>query len=132
MNTNPEPKTRSLDESRSLDSLFPSRFLKADHLIAWKITDLTVTIAKLVEEEVQPRPNQMEWKTVIYFHARDNGIHPQGYLLSAKIDKDALKSATGAQTIAQLIGSRIIIQLDTFRGKAVLRIRPTPPPEEEK
>jgi hypothetical protein len=123
---NDQPKSRPINGARSLDDLFPTRFLKADQLLAWKVTEITVTILKIQEEEVEPKPGQREWKPVIYFKSRDGKLYPQGYLLSAKVDKDALKSSTSATTIDQIIGKQITIRLADYRGRTVLRIDPTP------
>jgi hypothetical protein len=130
MATQPQPRTRPLDDSKPLDNLFPSRFLKPCNLLTWNVSRIAVTIDHLQEEEVQPKPGQVEWKPVLYFRNKNGAVHPQGYLLSAKADKDALKTATGAQTIGALAGKRITIKLDEFRGRAVLRIDPAPPPAE--
>ncbi len=128
-NQNDQPKTRPLDPGKSLDDLFPNRFLKAENLIAWGVTSLTVTIAEVREEEVKPQPTQpAEWKTVLYFKTRKGVVHPQGYLLSAKVDKDSIKSATGASTIGELLGKQIVIQLDEYKKESVLRISPQPVP----
>jgi len=88
-----------------------------------------VTISRLQEEEVTPHISQpAEWKPVIYFLSAKTGReHPQGYLLSAKVDRDSLKSATGASTTGELIGKRITIALAEHKGQAVLRISPWPP-----
>jgi hypothetical protein len=135
MTNQTEPKTRTIKNDRTLASLFPSRFLKPAQLIEWGITSILVTVARIQEEEVQPRPNQTEWKPVLYFYNKNGDIHPQGYLLSAKVDADALQTSTGALTIEDLIGKKIGIELSEYRGKAVLRIDAQPieqdQPEEE-
>ena len=122
-----EHPSRPIQPNKSLDDLFPSRFLKPEQLIAWKITEITVTVAQVQEELVEPKPGQKEWKPVIYFRTKSGKTHPQGYLISAKIDKDSLKTATGAQTIGELVGKRITIKLDSYRNQTVLRIDPSPP-----
>jgi len=130
---NPTPKSRPLSSSSTLDSLFPNRFLKPADLINWKVTTVTVTVAEIHEEEVIPKPGEpAEWKPVLYFRTKAGSLHPQGYLLSAKVDKDALKTATGAGTIGELVGKKIMIQLEDFHHKTVLRINPTPFVEEPK
>lgn len=124
--SNQTPKSRPIQDDRQISSLFPTRFLKPAQLIAWKVTELIVTIARIVEEEVQPKPGQTEWKAVIYFMAKDGTEHPQGYLLSAKIDAESLTNSTGCQSIGEIPGKQIKIKLDVYRGKGVLRIDPKP------
>jgi hypothetical protein len=127
MTNQPAPITRDLNPDRTLDSLFPSRFLKPDTLIEWGKTTITVTIAGITEEEVEPKPGRKEFKPVLYFKTKDGKTtHPQGYLLSAKADKDALKASTSATTVGELTGKLITIKQDTWRSKAVLRIDPAP------
>ena len=121
-----QPKIRKIDASKPLDGLFPSRFLKPTHLIEWGVTEITVNVSHLQEEEVQPRPNATEWKPVLYFLNKGGSVHPQGYLLSAKADKDALKTSTGAVTVGELEGKRIKIGLSEWKKKTVLRIHPQP------
>jgi len=117
-----EIKTRQIQPDRTIGSLFPTRFLKPAQLIAWKVTSLIVKISRVVEEEVQPKPGQTEWKTVIYFKTKNGSEYPQGYLLSAKIDSENLASATKAELIQELPGKQIKIHLAEYRGKSVLRI----------
>ena len=130
------PRTRPIDPKRALDDLFPARFMKPTLLLRWNLTQLTATIVRIQEEEVKPKPTDPpEWKPVLYFQKKNgkNGeIFPQGYLLSAKIDKDSLKTATGAQTLGELTGKRIVIKLDQYRGRSVLRIDPQPPADDPK
>ena len=121
-----EPKTRPLPSGRTLDSLFPARFLKVDNLVTWNVTEIVVEIANIQEEEVEPRPGQVEWKPVFYFRTKNGGIHPQGYLLSAKADKDALKTACSCETVGDLEGKKIKIKIAEWRNKPVLRIDPLP------
>lgn len=126
--TNQAPKTRPISNDRTLGSLFPTRFLKPAQLIAWKVTEIIVTISRIVEEQVQPKPNQVEWKTVLYFMAKNGHEHPQGYLLSAKIDSESLARSTRVELVGELPGKQIRIKLDEYRGKSVLRIDPEPIP----
>jgi hypothetical protein len=120
---NSQPQTRPLGADKPLDDLFPNRFLKADDMLRWGKSILIVTIDHLQEEQVTPKPGQpAEWKPVLYFKTKAGSVHPQGYLLSAKVDKDALKAATGAQTIGQLAGKRIAIKIDEYKRSKVLRI----------
>jgi hypothetical protein len=129
-NDSQQPKSRPISNNTSLDDLFPSRFLKPEQLLAWRMTEITVTVAKIQEEEVEPKPGQKEWKPVIYFQTKVGKVHPQGYLLSAKVDKDSLKTATGAATIGEVIGKQITIKIADYRGRAVLRIDSKPPAQE--
>lgn len=86
-----------------------------------------VIIDHLQEEQITPRPGQPpEWKLVLYFRNRSGAIHPQGYLISAKVDKDALQTATGAQAVGELAGKHITIKLDEYKRAKMLRIDPHP------
>jgi hypothetical protein len=129
-NDSQQPKSRPISNNTSLDDLFPSRFLKPEQLLSWRMTEITVTVAKIQEEEVEPKPGKKEWKPVIYFKTKSGQIHPQGYLLSAKVDKESLKTATGAATIGEVIGKQITIKIADYRGRAVLRIDSKPPAQE--
>lgn len=124
--TNQEPRSRPINNNRTIGSLFPTRFLKAAQLLAWKVTEIIVTISRVVEEEVQPKPGQTEWKVVLYFRTKNGNEYPQGYLLSAKVDSESLSQSTAAETVQDLIECRIKIKLDVYRGKSVLRIDPEP------
>ncbi len=128
MNNN-QPQTRPIKDNRTIDSLFPTRFLKAAQLLAWMVTEITVTISRIQEEEVSPKPNQTSWKPVLYFKTKEGSEYDKGYLLSAKVDAESLTTATGAQTIEELIGRKIKIKLAEYRGKSVLRIDPDPQPD---
>lgn len=109
-----QPNTRPIDPKRSLTDLFPTRFLKAQQLVTWGVNQIYVIIDSIQEEEVLPHPGEpAEWKPVMYFLDKNGKLHPQGYLLSAHTDVDALRSATGAETIADLVGKRVSIKLDT-------------------
>jgi len=63
---------------------------------------------------------------VLYFATKSGQEFPRGYLLSAGADIQALKSSTGAHTVQDLTGKKITIKLDTWKGKAVLRIDAQP------
>lgn len=126
MSKDEAPQSRPLNPDMLIDDLFPARFLRVEQLLRWGRTEITVEIAYLQQEEVEPRPGQKAFKPVLYFRTKNGEVHPQGYLLSAKADGEALKSATGATTIGELIGKRITIKQDAWRGKAVLRIDPRP------
>ena len=92
-------------------------------------------ISRLVNEDTIPNPREMDPDThkpqivvqpVLYFSTKSGPEFARGYLLSAGADVQALKSATGAHTVADLTGKKITIKLDTWKGKAVLRIDPRP------
>jgi len=126
-NNDRKPASRTPAPSRTLDSYFPSRFLKVADFIAWKLTEIKPIIARVTEEEVQPEPDDVkEWKLVLYFTTKAGGELPKGYLVSNKTDKEALKAATGALAALDLVGKRIRVHVDTWRKKSVLRIDPAP------
>jgi len=126
-NNDHKPASRTPAPNRTLDSYFPSRFLKVADFIAWKLTEIEPLIARVAEEEVQPEPDDVkEWKLVLYFATKTGGELSKGYLISSKTDAAALKAATGAQTALDLVGKRIRVHVDTWRKKAVLRIDPEP------
>lgn len=119
-----------------LDDLHPARFLKvADLLERWKVSSLTVSISRVMSEETTPKPGDIDPATrkarvvlqpVIYFKTKTGGEFPRGYLLGAKVDVEALKSSTGAKSVGELAGKVIEITVGEHKGKAVLRISPTP------
>ncbi len=124
-----QPKTRPAAADKSLDDVFPNRFIKAEDLIKVGATSISVTIDHVNEEEVTPKPGApAEWKLVIYFRTRKGILWPQGYLLSAKVDRDSLKTATGATTVGGLTGKAITIHIDEYKRESVLRISPQPVP----
>lgn len=124
--TTPTPNTRPAD-NKPIADYFPGRFLKADTLLRWKVTEVTATITRAPEEQVEPRPGEQEWKLVIYFQTKTGAEFPRGYLVSSKADRDTLL-ATGAQTVGQLAGRRIVIKLDSWKKREVLRLA-LPPAE---
>ncbi len=126
MNNQAQPRTRSIDQDRTIGSMFPTRFLKAAQFLTWMVTEIIVTIARIVEEEVSPKPNRLEWKPVLYFRTKTGEVYEKGYLISAKCDAESLVTATGEQLIADVTGKQIRIKLAEFRGKSVLRIDPEP------
>ncbi|MCJ7700392.1 MAG: hypothetical protein MUO62_02310 [Anaerolineales bacterium] len=75
---------------------------------------------------MEPHSGQKEGKPVFYFKMKNGTTHPQGYLLSAKADKDALKTACQAETVGELLGKVIKIKIINWRGKPMLRIDPMP------
>jgi hypothetical protein len=127
MSNQATPKSRPIETSKPIANLFPARFLRPDHLVTWGVTQITVTIDHLQEEEVTPHPGQpAEWKPVLYFRTKTGTVHPQGFLVSAKVDAESLSSATAATTVGDLLGKQITIQLSSWKNKTVLRINPQP------
>jgi hypothetical protein len=133
-----------IDNSTRLDDLHPSRFLKVTDLTErWKVAQLTVTIARIMSEETIPNPKDLDPTTadrnnpngkprivnqpVLYFQTKNGAPFPRGYLVSAQVDIQSLKSATKAETVGEMIGKKITIILGEHRKKAVLRISPMPP-----
>ena len=122
-----------------LDDLHLARFLKVTDLTErWKVAELTVTISRMTNEETIPNPRdvdpetrkpRVEMQPVLYFKTKNGAEFPRGYLVSSKVDVQSLKSATGASTVGELIGKRIVILVAEHKGKAVLRISPMPPME---
>ena len=120
-----------------IDDLNPSRFLKpADLTERWHVQSLTVTILRIAEEDTWPSMNDIDPITrkpkvkrayVLYFKNRDGGEFPRGMLISASENVTALKAATGAKTVGEMIGKRITIIVGEFRHKPVLRISPETP-----
>ena len=120
-----DPKT--LPDDFLLDDLRPARFIKPYDLTdRWKVAQLVVTIAKVTMEETEPKPGEKEVQPVLYFKTKTGEIFPRGMLLSAKVNVQALKTATTATRLGDAIGKKIKIILDTHRGRAVLRIDPQP------
>jgi hypothetical protein len=121
-----------------LDDLHPARFLKvADLLERWQVQSVTVTISRLEIEETIPKPSDVDPQTrkprvvmqpVLYFKTKAGPEFSRGYLLSAAVDVQSLKAATGARTAGELIDRRITITVGEHKRKAVLRIDPKPAP----
>jgi hypothetical protein len=119
-----------------LDDLHPSRYIKpADLIDRWHVQQVTVTISRMTNEDTIPNPRDIDPDThqprvvvqpVLYFATRDGREFPRGYLLSAATDVQSLKSSTGAHTVGELTGKRIIIALAEWKHKSVLRIDPKP------
>ena len=137
-----------IDPKTLLDDLHPARFLKVTDLLErWKIQQIAVTISRLAYEETIPKPADIDPDTrkprivvqpVLYFLQKPTkGIEniskppefPRGMLLSANENIQAMKSATGAHTVGELIGKRVIIFVGEHKRQAVLRISPTTPEE---
>lgn len=118
--------TKPVDPNRRLDTLFPSPWLRAAHLLEHHRPQVTLTVKDLRIVTVQPKPNQEEDKPALFFAETE-----LGYLLN-KTDAQALAGA-GLSTVADVIGAKVVISLETFRGKNVLRIksaaRPQPAPQ---
>jgi hypothetical protein len=120
-----------------IDDLNPSRFLKPSDLTErWHVQSLAVTILRIAEEDTWPSMNDIDPNTrkpkvrrafVLYFKNRDGGEFPRGMLISAGENVTALKAATGAKTVGEMIGKRITIIVGEFRHKPVLRISPETP-----
>jgi hypothetical protein len=123
-----------------LDDLHPKRFLQVTDLLdRWHVQALTVTISRMTREETVPQPGDIDPATrkprvvtqpVLYIQTKAGTEFPRGYLLSAAVDIAALKSATQAHTVGDLVGKRISITVGEHKRKAVLRISPTPPAQE--
>ncbi len=135
--TNDAPQSRPMSGKTLLDDFHPSRFLKvADLLTRWKTNEIICTISRVTEEETTPslkdidpatRAPRKVWQPAFYFLTKSGKEWPSAYLLSAKVDIESLKLATGAQTAEELTGKRVRIKVSEHRSQAVLRIDPTPP-----
>ena len=123
-----------------LDDLHPSRFLKVTDLTErWNLAQITVTISRLTYEETVPVPSDIDPDTrkpritlvpVLYFLTKNGTEFPRGMLLSAKENVRNLKAVTGAKTVGDLIGKRVIITVGEHKRKAVLRISESAPATE--
>jgi hypothetical protein len=121
-----------------IDDLNPSRFLKPTDLTErWHVQSLTVTISRLSYEDTWPSMQDIDPRTrkpkvkvapVLYFNSKNGGEFPRGMLLGAGENITALKAATGARTVGEMVGKRITIIVGEFRHKPVLRISPETPP----
>ena len=130
---------QTYDPNTRLDDLHPSRFLKVSDLLErWHVQQITVTISRVDKEPTTPNPKDIDEQTkkprvvyqpVLYFLDKHNKEWPSGYLLSAKIDVQSLKSATKAETTGALIGKKIVVMVGEHRSQAVLRISAMPPME---
>lgn len=131
------PNVRPVPADTLIDDLNPSRFLRPTDLTErWKVQSLTVTISRVTEEDTWPRMNDIDPATkkpkvkrayVLYFNSRGGGEFPRGMLISANENVTALKAATGAKTVGEMIGKRITIIVGEFRKQPVLRISPETP-----
>lgn len=129
-----------------LDDFQPSRFLKVSDLLErWKTNQITVTISRVTRESTIPNPKDLDPATAdaknpkgkprvviqpaFYFLTKHGTEWQSAYLLSAKIDIESLKTATGAETAGGMKGKRVTIKVSEHRGNAVLRISPAPSAE---
>jgi hypothetical protein len=112
-----------LNPNQSLDSLWPSRFLKPFHLMDNGFSEITDTIKEIRLEETEPRPGEKRQSPVLYFERVKTP-----YLLSAKSDRDTLHHIFGVRTIGQLVGLRITLHVTEWQRHVVLRIKPVKPP----
>lgn len=132
--TNPQP----IPDNELLDDFHPARFLKVSDLLdRWNVQQVTVTVTRMTREETIPnaadidpatRKPRIVMQPVLYFKGKEKEW-PAGYLLSAAVDVQSLKTATGARTAGELKGKKIIIFVGEHRRQAVLRISPVPPEE---
>lgn len=126
----------------SPDTLFMDlktpRFLTPEDLTErWKVQSVDVEISRFTVEDTWPsmkdidpatKKPKVKEATVMYFKSTKTGQeYSRGMMIDAKENRDALKEATGAKTVGDLIGKRVTIIVGEFRKKPVLRISPTPP-----
>lgn len=108
-------------DDKALGDYFPSRFIKVQDLLNWGKAQLEVTISRATEELVEPRPGEKEWKLVLYFVDKHGNEYPRGYLVSAKADIDTL-AEMGVEKVGDLKDVRVLIKVDQWRNKSVLRL----------
>lgn len=101
--------------------LFPSRWLKARDLTNRGISRLVATVVRATLEDVQPQPGEHVARLAL--HLRDE----KPYLITAKADATTLTDAYRVTMASELVGRQIVVKLDVWRGKAVLRLAPPPP-----
>ncbi len=140
MNAQPVPANTLLDD------FHPSRFLKVTDLLdRWHVQSITVTISRVMDEPTTPNIKDLDPTTadaqhpngkprvviqkVLYFQTKTGAEFPRGYLVSAQVDVQSLKTATKATTAGEIIGKKIVILIGEHRKQAVLRISPLPPME---
>jgi len=109
-----------------LVDLQPTRFIKVENLRAWDVDSITVQIAEVRKETVEPKPGHKEEHPVLYFYTKTGTLYPQGFLLAANVNIMAIVSSTGAKTIGEAIGKKIKIEIGQHKNKDVLRINPEP------
>ena len=122
---------RSISPDKSLDELLPSRFLSVEQLISWRETEIIGTISRITEEEIKLEGRDPLWRPVIYLSMRDGLEHPQGYLLADQADREALKTATDAKVIGDLVGKKIKIKIAISDRISKLEIDPNKVTEED-
>ena len=139
-------QSKPIDPNTLIDDLHPSRFLKvADLIDRWKVTEMTIKITRMTHEPTTPNPNDLDPTTadrqhpngkprvviqpVIYFIPKIDRSQefPRGFLLSAQVDIQSIKTATKATTTGELIGKKVVIILGKHHKQQVLRISPIPP-----
>jgi hypothetical protein len=112
----------NLKLTQSLNSLWPSRFLKPYHLLDNGINEITDTIKQIRLEETEPRPGDKRLAPVLYFERIKTP-----YLLSAKTDRDTLHNVFGVRTVGDLVGLRLTLHVTEWQQRTVLRIKPLRP-----
>jgi hypothetical protein len=112
----------NLKLTQSLNSLWPSRFLKPYHLLDNGLNEITDTIKQIRLEETEPRPGDKRLAPVLYFERIKTP-----YLLSAKTDRDTLHNIFGVRTVGDLIGLRLTLYVTEWQQRTVLRIKPLRP-----
>jgi hypothetical protein len=112
----------NLKLTQSLNSLWPSRFLKPYHLLDNGLSEITDTIKQIRLEETEPRPGDKRQAPVLYFERIKTP-----YLLSAKTDRDTLHNIFGVRTVGDLIGLRLTLYVTEWQQRTVLRIKPLRP-----
>lgn len=120
-----------------IDDLKPFRFLKPQDLMdRWHVESLVVTISRLATEETIPSAKDIDPATrkprvvmapVLYFLDKHGREYPRGMILGARCNVQALKTATGARVVGDLLGKKITIMVGEHKGAACLRIDPNPP-----
>jgi len=127
-------KSVAIPDNTFLDDLHPARFLRVTDLTErWKVARLLVKISRLQYEETVPKTTDIDPQThkprivmqpVMYFFTKDGNEYPRPYLLSAKVDLQSLKTATGCCTAGELKGRTVVIMVGRHKEKPVLRIDP--------
>lgn len=120
-NSQPQPAARPANLSDRIESIFPSRFLKAWHLLNNSMQEITDTIKSLQMEPVTTDGEDYKDALVIYFCRIKTP-----YLLSAKADMETLKKSYGVRKIGDLVGLEITLVVTEFRRDEVLRVKPLP------
>ena len=106
--------------------MFDSRYLGAWHLQG---RDVTVTIARIQAGTIEGEKGRKDKAPLIYFAGKEKP------LVCNKTNMRTLKSLFGTLSAKALVGKRITLYPTTMRsGETVdcIRIRPTPPKQDEK